>query len=352
MIANFCLNLEKRQGLKLPMKGGYNNLNEGGEQKNSSEKKISDDINREFTSDISTSFSNIFNAKSIFYIKLLSLFIIILIIAFIVLEFIFTFIHLNDIKARIEYLEYGYQLLSNMLYIKYYISEAIFSFEIPDKFPDNNNITYYYNQTEKAKFIKNCKIELGNYLVLFNRLLNNYNSPLIVLSPEYVNFTGKANLSVFTITISESGEHESNIFETFSAGMRRIPSDVFYISSNSDPNHVINMKNQNCFCLMRNILNIFYTTWKNATVILFNDVKAHCSKSTLSYIILASSFVITIVCLFLTYKLLAIFSNDREKPINLFLTIKKNIFEELKNASEGFSNKLLNKFFGNEENEE
>ena len=47
-----------------------------------------------------------------------------------------------------------------------------------------------------------------------------------------------------------------------------------------------------------------------------------------------------------------IFSSDREKPINLFLTIKKKIFEELKNASEGFSNKLLNKFFGNEENEE
>ena len=43
---------------------------------------------------------------------------------------------------------------------------------------------------------------------------------------------------------------------------------------------------------------------------------------------------------------------DREKPINLFLTIKKKIFEDLKNASESFSNKLLNKFFGNEDNEE
>ena len=43
---------------------------------------------------------------------------------------------------------------------------------------------------------------------------------------------------------------------------------------------------------------------------------------------------------------------DREKPINLFLTIKKQIFENLKNSSENFSNKLLNKFFGNEENEE
>jgi hypothetical protein len=47
-----------------------------------------------------------------------------------------------------------------------------------------------------------------------------------------------------------------------------------------------------------------------------------------------------------------IFIEDREKPINLFLTIKKTIFEDLKNSSEGFSNKLLNKFFGNEDNDE
>jgi hypothetical protein len=34
------------------------------------------------------------------------------------------------------------------------------------------------------------------------------------------------------------------------------------------------------------------------------------------------------------------------------LTIKKKIFEDLKNSAENFANKLLNKFFGNEENEE
>ena len=43
---------------------------------------------------------------------------------------------------------------------------------------------------------------------------------------------------------------------------------------------------------------------------------------------------------------------DREKPLNLFLTIKNKIFEDLKNSSENFSNKLLNKFFLADENEE
>jgi hypothetical protein len=49
---------------------------------------------------------------------------------------------------------------------------------------------------------------------------------------------------------------------------------------------------------------------------------------------------------------LIIFIEDRERPINLFLTIKKKIFEDLKNSAENFSNKLLNKFFGNEDNDE
>ena len=352
IIANFINNLEKRQGIKLLALSGSFNNNERENKTNSSEKKMSDDLNREFTSDISTSFSNIFNAKSIFYIKLFSLFMIVMIIVFIILEFIFTFIHLNDIRSRIDYLEYGYKLLSNMLYIKYYISEAVFANEIPKRFPNNNEISYYYNEAERKEFIINLKKELSEYLVLFNRLLNNFNSPLIVLSPVYLNYTAKIKLPVYSITISEKSERESIINETFSSGMRRIPSDVFYISSNPELIFNITMKNQNCFGLMQNILNIFYTTWQKATVILFDDVKLHCKKSNLSYFILISSFVFTIIFLFLIYKLLTIFSNDREKPINLFLTIKKNIFEELKNASEGFSNKLLNKFFGNEENEE
>ena len=46
------------------------------------------------------------------------------------------------------------------------------------------------------------------------------------------------------------------------------------------------------------------------------------------------------------------FIHERKKPINLFLTIKKKSFENPKISTENFSNKLLNKFFGNEENEE
>ena len=348
IIANFCKDIDKKRNIMKKLNFG-NNLNE---EIDSPKKNMPDNLTREFNTDTSTSLSNIFNAKSIYYIKLLSLLIIVLILALIILEFVFTYFDLNDIKARIEYLEYGYQLLSNMVYIKYFISESVFAFEIPDKFPESNDISYYYNPTERSKYIEGIKLELGQYLVLFNRLLNNFNSPTITLSKDYLSFTGKVNMSVYTITISENKERESIVYEGFSSAMRRIPSDVFFLSSNTDKDFVSNMKNQNCFQLMENILNTFYTTWKEATNILFKDVKYHCSKSTISYILLVSSFILTIVSLIAIYKLLITFSNDREKPINLFLTIKKNLFEELKNASESFSNKLLNKFFGNEENEE
>ena len=353
IIANFCKEIDKKKyNMK---KSNYgNNANNVNEEIASSKKNLTDNLTREFNSDTSTSLSNIFNAKSIYYIKLLSFLIIILIITLIILEFVFTYFHLNDIKARIEYLEYGYQLLSNMVYIKYFISEAVFSFEIPEKFQknDDDSISYYYDTKERNKYIDSIKLELGEYLVLFNRLLNNFNSPTITLSEKYLSFVGKVNMSIYTITISNNNLNETIIYEGFSSAMRRIPSDVFFISSNTNSNFFYNMKNQNCFQLMENILNTFYTTWKEATTILFKDVKYHCSKSTISYILLASSFILTIISLIALYNLLIIFSNDREKPINLFLTIKKNLFEELKNASETFSNKLLNKFFGNEENEE
>ena len=347
--------LEKRQGKNLLNNlDNYNNNNINNNSRNniSSEKKQSEDLNREFSSDSSSSLSNLFNAKSIIYIKILCFIIFIAIIVFIFLEFYTTYTILNKVVTRIVFLDYGYQLLANMLYIKYFISEAVFSYEIPEKFPQNNIILYYYDNNERIKYVEKLKKELGEYLVLFNSLLNNFNSAPINSFKEYIDFLENLNMPIYTITISDNKERESIINETYSSAMRRIPSNVFYISSNNDPNYVINMKNQNSFELMQNILNSFYMTWKDITNILYNDIKAHCVKGTLSYILLIGSFLLTFLCIFLIYKLLLIFNNDRKKPINLFLTIKKNIFEELKNASEGFSNKLLNKFFGNEENEE
>ena len=89
------------------------------------------------------------------------------------------------------------------------------------------------------------------------------------------------------------------------------------------------------------------------TVILLNDFQIDTRKySIINIIILCIIFIGSILNSFIFWKMMTKLDDDREKPINLFLTIKKKVFEDLKNSSENFSNKLLNKFFGNEENEE
>ena len=63
-------------------------------------------------------------------------------------------------------------------------------------------------------------------------------------------------------------------------------------------------------------------------------------------------FIFSLIIIFIFLKLLSKFSLEREKPINLFLTLKRVVFENLKNCAENFSNQILNKFFGIEDNEE
>ena len=103
---------------------------------------------------------------------------------------------------------------------------------------------------------------------------------------------------------------------------------------------------------MQNLLNDYYINWKNINVLLVEDIKNNTKKSNIVVIVFVCSLLIAISALIIFWKLIKRFINDREKPIDLFLTIKKKKFEELKNSSESFVNKLLNKFFGNEETEE
>jgi hypothetical protein len=64
------------------------------------------------------------------------------------------------------------------------------------------------------------------------------------------------------------------------------------------------------------------------------------------------SFLVSLISIIGFRYLFNKFIDDREKPVDLFLTIRKQKFEELKYSSEAFLNKLLNKFFGNEDTEE
>ena len=112
------------------------------------------------------------------------------------------------------------------------------------------------------------------------------------------------------------------------------------------------MADRNSYELMVNLLNNYYLIWKRLTDILVQDVIDNAKQSSISILLFIRSFVCSGTFLFIFWKIMTLFIVDRVRPINLFLTIKKKIFEDLKNSSEAFSNKLLNKFFGNEDNEE
>ena len=131
--------------------------------------------------------------------------------------------------------------------------------------------------------------------------------------------------------------------------MTRITSSVNNLVS--EPT-IIHMRNRDTYELMHNLINEYYINWQKATDILLDDSMKSTEIKIPLMIILLYSFLSSIIILFIFLKLLSIFSLDREKPINLFLTMKKKVFENLKNSAENFSNKLLNKLFGNDEDGE
>ena len=304
------------------------------------EEKTAEELSREFSSDTSSSLANIFNAKSITYIKVTSGIIFFVICAFMTLEFILTYINIRSISNYTHYMDNGYKLLNNILYTKYFLTEAIIS----------NNITGYLgmNESETDSYIEKMKSELSKYRSEFVDVYNSYSNASVSFNKDYINYT--TNTLVNIKTISNGIEREDN--QPFSTAMNRIPTCVFYVSTVTNPRSIMNMEDRNSYELMKNLLNSYFNSWGQATEYLVENVKEHCSKSIVNIIIFILSIIITFAFLLLFWKILTIFIEDREKPINLFLTIKKTIFEDLKNSSEGFSNKLLNKFFGNEDNDE
>ena len=304
------------------------------------EEKTAEELSREFSSDTSSSLANIFNAKSITYIKATSGVIFFVICTFMTLEFILSYLHIKSISNYTHYMDNGYKLLNNILYTKYFLTEAIIA----------NSIIGYLNmdRNQIINYVKRMKNELSSYRSEFVDVYNSYSNASVSFNKEYINYTTNSKVNIKTINNGIEREE----LQPFSTAMNRIPTCVYYVSTVIDSSSTMNMNDRNSYELMINLLNSYFNSWGRATEILVDNVKEQCTQSIFSIIIFILSIIITIGFLILFWNIMIIFIEDREKPINLFLTIKKTIFEDLKNSSEGFSNKLLNKFFGNEDNDE
>ena len=308
--------------------------------KNEIAKKNINDLNN-LNNDASTSLTNIFNSKSITYLKIINFFMFLLVCVIIIIEFCFGYTFILDVKNRFNYLSKSYDLCNVLLLSKYFITEAVFT----------NSPLYNYSisiKIGKENYINYLKKEMASCRQEFENIFSKFSTASLTFSKEYINFISNTNITITSIT---STGKVTNDPQPFVAAMNRISTLLFYVSTVT--NEKIDMSDSNCYELIYNLLNGYFVATKSVTLILIENLQNKLlSFKNVLYIFIILSIVISILFILIFLRILAHFIADREKPINLFLAIKKKIFEDLKNSSEAFSNKLLNTFFGNEDIEE
>ena len=295
-----------------------------------------EEANKGLIADTSSTLANIFKANTIKYIQILIGLIFFGTFVLILADFLIVYGNLNDIKKKINFLQNGYTILNDMLYTKYFLTEASIANIYPEYYP-------LLNINDSNEFFNEIKDELSFYRQEFSETYKIFTSN--ELSKEYKNYIANTKINIFTLTLSK----QEYLPLIFNSAMNRIPASLSDLIYNETK---IIMDNRDTYELMYNLINEYYIKWKDIVLILYNDCLKKTEMKISLLIIFIAYFVFSIVALIIFVKLLSKFSVDREKPINLFLTIKKQIFENLKNSAENFSNKLLNKFFGNEDNDD
>ena len=315
--------------------------NNNGEKDNRNVK----DINNEFSSDTSNFLANIFKSNSIIYIKLSSLIFFLVFLLIIILEFVFSILNIQTIKDNIVKMRNAYRLCEDIGFMKYCVTELV----LCDTYREDYVILIGYNMTLKDDIVW-LKEELEKYSYEFRSIYESFTTRNpSEFSEKYQNLVSNSTQVIIYTLINGK---ETTLPLSYNVAMIRMPTSSFYIGTIIDENVPLNMEERNTYELMINLLNGYYVYLKQLSLILAEDAVTSSKNSIVGTITFYSSFILAIICLSIIWNLLNHFLQERQRPINLFLTIKKQIFEDLKNASEAFSNKLLNKLLGNEDNEE
>ena len=163
---------------------------------------------------------------------------------------------------------------------------------------------------------------------------------------DYTDFIANTNL-----TIKTNNELTKTEQQPYTSAISKLTTAIFYVSSSDYDD--FNMQNNYAYELMVNLMDSYHLTFEDTIIKMIKFLNDQTkSIQVINIIIFFISFFISVSYLILFYGMLVKLDKDREKPLNLFLTIKNKVFEDLKNSSENFSNKLLNKFFRVDENEE
>ena len=207
---------------------------------------------------------------------------------------------------------------------------------------------YISNKYNKNDYINYIKLEIGKCHNEFMDLESSFSRFQNSFSKNFSNYISNKNLTLKTLTNGISVD----LVIPFESAMNRYSSQIFYISTISDLES-INMTDKYSYELMLNLMNDYTLAGMESSLLILKEIiNSTKNPGIVGNVLMFISLLIFILSNFAFYKMIINFILDREKPINLFLTIKKKLFEDLKITAENFSNKLLNKFFGNEENEE
>ena len=296
-------------------------------------------INRDFSGNANVSLINVINISSIQRVKIVDFFIYFFVMVIITIHFIMAYIFFQKHSKMYVYFSYSYQLLNDIVYTKYFVSEGIYVHEA------QNYLALQY--IDKTSYLNAIKAELAEYGDDIANIIYQFNNPKVEFPKEYKEYITNTNL-----TIMVNNEISKKELQPYSSALSKLTTSIFFISS-SDKDADFTMENNFAYELMVNLMNAYYLTFEKIILLMLNFLKVRTEDIKIIFIIIFFvSFVISVTYLILFYRMMVKLDKDREKPLNLFLTIKNRIFEDLKNSSENFSNKLLNRFFRVDENEE
>ena len=297
-------------------------------------------INKDLLGETSLSLKNIVNANSLSQIKLLDFLIYLCVMVLTIVEYLLANNFFRDQRSRYKYFKYSYDLLDGIVYIQYFLTEGVFTV---------NTQNYSLAGKEKDIYLNNIKQELSEYHKEFLTIFAIMNNPDVKLSQEFNEF--KTQIKVEMKTWNNGAEKTE--YQPLQSAQTKLMNALIYISNSSPEKNIFSLDDKYIYELLFNLLSSHYVTYEKIIFLMIDDFNANVQSCKIkSLIILLIALIISIVYLYIFWNFMIKLDNDREKPVNLFLTIKNKIFENLKNSSENFSNKLLNKFFGVEENEE
>ena len=311
-----------------------NNKNDENKNEPSKNKLIDDNFMNS-----SERLKDLFSKKSLIFLQITSVLYFLILIALYIAEFLLTYNKFSHLKSYSKFSNYQFEILSSMMYVKYFLTEAVLA----------QNDTYVIHDTRynnsHGDYIKAMLNELRHYREVLYDDLSEFSEPEEI-DQAFADYTTKKYLNIRMLIASEP----QNKSTPFWSAMNQIPTSIFSIVKVENEIKDINLDNRNVYDLMMNLINDYFIGWRDITNMVINSILNTSKINTYMILIFIFSFIFCILYIILYYKILQIFLKEGTRPVDLILTIKKSRFEDMKIICENYMNTLMNKLLGDEVN--